>query len=297
MTIYVLPVHPHLQPKSQPFVYPKHSTDYGVEQDFHAFLENNRHLVVENPHEAAWHYLPVYWTRWHLCHDYGKFGRGELQTHVDRAILDDTKTFTICQYDDGPLADIGKTTQFLAARKTSVGVDIPVLTTPHKLPFFIPRKRYHASFVGRLRTHPIRAEVARVLSGRPDVFIYDGVKSSRYFVRKTLASWIALAPRGYGGSSFRFFEAMQLGVVPLFVGDVDTRPFKHFIAWDSCSFYVSRAAEVLRILEKVSYEVLETMGQRAQDVYLNSLAFGRWCDLVVKELEMRATPVAENSDV
>jgi hypothetical protein len=132
------------------------------------------------------------------------------------------------------------------------------------------------------------------LSGRPDVFIYDGVKSSRYFVRKTLASWIALAPRGYGGSSFRFFEAMQLGVVPLFVGDVDTRPFKHFIAWDSCSFYVSRAAEVLRILEKVSYKELETMGQRAQDVYLNSLAFGRWCDLVVKELEMRTAPVSKN---
>lgn len=285
MKIFVLAAPPKLRPESQPFSYPRHNPDYGVEQDFHAYLLRSSHLTVSDPLEADWHYLPVYWTRWHLRHDYGKTGREELQKSVNNVMLDDSKTFTICQYDDGPLIDIGKTAQCLASRKSEAGIDIPLLAAPHRKPFFYPAKRYQASFIGRASTHSVRSELMDLLGERPDVLMFDGIKSSRWFVRKTLASWIALAPRGYGGSSFRFFEAMQLGVVPLLLGDLDTRPFKNEIPWHSCSFYASRPVDVLPILGNVTHAELELMGQRANKVYVESLAFGRWCQLVLKELQ------------
>jgi hypothetical protein len=285
MKIFILAAPSKLRPQSQPFVYPRHNRDYGVEQDFYEYLLKSPHLLVSTPVEADWHYLPVYWTRWHLRHEYGKAGREELQESVSNVILDDTKTFTICQYDDGPLIDIGKAAQCLASRKSEAGIDIPLLAAPHRKPFFYPAKRYQASFIGRASTHPVRSELMALLGQRPDAFMFDGIKGSRWFVRKTLASWIALAPRGYGGSSFRFFEAMQLGVVPLLLGDIDTRPFKNEIPWHTCSFYVTRAVDVLPILENVTHDELKSMGECANRVYVESLAFGRWCQLAINELQ------------
>lgn len=297
MKVHILRVPSHLQPKSQPFKYPKHNADYGVEQDFHQFLMSHPQLTVEHPQDADWHYLPVYWTRWHLLHDYGKSGKAELQKAVDQIIVDGARTFTICQYDDGPLIDVKGVVQFLASRKAEEGIDIPLLAASHKRPFFVPRKTYQASFIGRLSTHVIRKDMACVLTDHPDIFIFDGVRSARFFVRKTLASWIALAPRGYGGSSFRFFEAMQLGVVPLLVGDLDTRPFKKFIDWEACSLYVSNPADIPQTLEKHSREQLETMGRSALDVYGSTLAFGHWCNLVLRELTDRMSSESRCVDV
>lgn len=284
MKIFILQVQPKLQPQSQTFIYPKHNSDTGVEQDFFSFLNQNKDLLTNSPDRADWHYLPVYWTRWHLNHDYGKTGREELQHEIDKTIINDGKTFTICQYDDGPLANIGKSVQCLASRKTSEGIDIPLLSTPHRKPLFHRKKKYLASFVGRLTTHPVRKLMANALKHHNNVFIYDGDCGSKFFVKMTVASYISLSPRGYGGSSFRFFESMQLGVVPFLIGDIDTRPFKKYIKWDECSLFSSDTDAILKILSTYSTGELRHMSNLAAQIYSNKLRFGKWCDLLIKEL-------------
>jgi hypothetical protein len=204
---------------------------------------------------------------------------------VDGIVFDDEKTFTICQYDDGPLVNLGATRLFLASRKSAEGLDIPLLSSPHKKPLWSPRKRYTASFTGRIDTHPIRGRMVDALNDRPDVAIVDGNHGSRYFVRLTLASYFALAPRGYGGSSFRFFEAMQLGVVPILLGEFDTRPFKKFIDWASCSFFADEPIALPALLDSVDRATLLDMGRNAGAVYRDHLAFGQWCGYVIRELE------------
>ena len=159
MKIYILNINSCLRPDNQPFLYPKHNNDYGVEQDFYNFISTNNSFITDDPTEADWHYLPVYWTRWHLNHDYGMFGKDTLSAEVSNSIIDDLKTFTICQYDDGPLIDLGRTTQFLSSRKVNNGLDIPLLCKLHKKPFFSTKKRNLASFIGRVSTHPIRMEL------------------------------------------------------------------------------------------------------------------------------------------
>lgn len=286
MNIFILDCDKRFRPKSQLFRYPSHNRDYGVEQDFYAYLrEAGRSLVVSDPSKAEWHYLPVYWTRWHLNHDYGKKGIDELQTEVGRCIIDDAKTFTICQYDDGPLVNIGRTTQFLASRRTTRGIDIPLLSSPHRKPLFPVKKKYLASFVGRIATHPIRGTMLAALHERDDVLIDDSDRGARHFVRTLLSSYIALCPRGYGGNSFRFYEAMQLGVVPFLIGDADTRPFKNHINWDDCSFYSSRVEDIIEILQQYDKTELRKMAVQANRLYNDKIKYGKWCQYVLQELK------------
>lgn len=286
MKIYILNVDRRSQPVRQGFAYPRHNKDFGVEQDFLNFLGRNRSLIADKPEEADWHYLPIFWTRWHLNHDYAQQGIEELQQIVDAALIDDARTFTICQYDDGPLVNLGRTFQFLASRKTEVGIDIPLLCCQqHRKPWLNLKKRYLASFVGRLDTHPIRIDMAAAIQGRSDASVLDGDLGTRVFVRRVLQSYIALAPRGYGGSSFRFFEAMQLGVVPLLLGDIDTRPFKRFLPWEDVSIYVKDVAHLNSVLYGIAKKDLTDMGKHAAMLYREHLTYQNWCGYVIRELQ------------
>lgn len=293
MKIYILPVSKEFQPISQPFAYPLHNKDWGVEQDFHQYLLQEPSFCVPSPGKADWHYLPIYWSRYHLNHDYGKSGLEELQREIDRTLIDEDKTFTICQYARGPLVNLGHATVFLGSRKIEEGFDIPLLSSPHskpllyRLPFLRPPQKYLASFVGRLSTHPIRKAMREKVGARRDIYIYDGIKDSKFFVKKMLDAHIALCPRGVGGDSFRFYEAMQLGVVPFLIGDIDTRPFKKFIDWEAVSFYRNSVSDISRFLNNQEKSELLQMGRKAAALWREKLTYQKWCKYVLLELEDR----------
>ena len=285
MKIYILPIPSKLQPNAQSLSYPQHNNDYGVEQDFYKYMKNESDLIADTADKADWHYLPVFWTRWHINHDYAKLGVAELQEEVDKVILDGSKTFTLCQYDDGPVVNLGKTVQFLSSRRTEEGTDIPLLCASHKKPFIRPSKKHKASFVGRLFTHPLREEMAEYLGSRKDIYISDAHESTKFYVKKILSSYVTLCPRGYGGSSFRFFEAMQLAVTPLLIGDIDTRPFKKWINWDEISLCAKSAKEASDMLDAFSLDELIGMGKQAKIVYEEHLTFHKWCPYILEELK------------
>jgi hypothetical protein len=123
------------------------------------------------------------------------------------------------------------------------------------------------------------------LQKRSDISILDGDFGPSVFTDTILKSHIALAPRGYGGSSFRFFEAMQLGVTPLLIGDIDTRPFKRFLPWDDFSGYVRDASTLNIFIEKMRMCDLKAMGTLAKKIYTHFLTYQKWCRFVIKELE------------
>ena len=295
MKIYILPVPALLQPANQPFAYPSHNKDYGVEQDFLVWIQKNKQLVTNNPAEADWHYLPVFWTRWHMHHQFGedKESLQLLQDEVDKALIDDSKTFTITQFDGGTLLKWGNTVEFTAARTINKGIDIPILCSLHKKPLFPVRKKYLASFNGSFGTHPIRNQMREKYQHDRDVLV-GGNLPTRFYIRhiqgyqynlKTIASYIALAPRGTSCNSFRFFEAMQFGVAPLLLGDVDARPFKQFIDWESISYYASTVDELDNLLCKLNKKEALKKGKNAAVAFKNELYYQQWCKYVIKELD------------
>ena len=124
MKIFILDTPAILQPEKQVHMYPVHNKDYGVEQDFHTWLKKQKNILTNDAAEADWHYLPVYWTRWHINHHFAANGEGlaELQAEVDKIMIDGGKTFTITQYDGGTLVDTGKAMEvFTGARTVNQG--------------------------------------------------------------------------------------------------------------------------------------------------------------------------------
>jgi len=297
MKIFILDVPAILQPQKQGLKYPAHNKDYGIEQDFLIWLKKQTDLLTTNPAEADFHYLPVYWTRWHINHNFAVDSEGldEMEHEVEKALLDETKTFTITQFDGGTLLRTHKLIEFTAARTNNSGIDIPILCSRHPKPFWGVKKKYVASFNGSFNTHPIRTQMVERFKNNPDVMVAGNVPT-RFYKRwlgimdynlNTIASYIALCPRGTSCNSFRFFEAMQLGVVPCLIGDVDVRPFKSFIPWDEISYYASTVDELENFLNTVTKEEAIAKSKKALWYFNNELYFQKWCKYVIEELKQQ----------
>jgi hypothetical protein len=79
------------------------------------------------------------------------------------------------------------------------------------------------------------------------------------FIRTTLNSKFCLAPRGFGRSSFRFFEAIQLDTIPVyFWDDIEWLPYKDILDYSKFSVSIheseiDRTAEILRSISNEKY--------------------------------------------
>ncbi len=176
-------------------------------------------------------YCPIKWTAYHIQHDYGK-ERVKLQQYVN-SLPKNQKYFTVVQYDDGLLVDFPECVVFSAGGKPHNSIPIPLVCDRHirrNLP-----KKYTASFMGNVKTHPIREKMVEALKEYNDIYIGSG--STENFMDITEQSYFSLCPRGYGKTSFRLFEAMNLGAVPVYLFDDPWIPFQNKVDWDEfCLF-------------------------------------------------------------
>ena len=81
----------------------------------------------------------------------------------------------------------------------------------------MPQRRMLASFIGHRETHRLRAEMFKALHWHRDVHCEHGNRGAAVFGRLLRNAYIALAPRGDGAQSFRLYEAMEYGTVPLYL--------------------------------------------------------------------------------
>jgi len=280
-----LPVRPEFQPDHQNFT-SSPLQEYGVEQDFLWWLQKQPALLADNETDADWDYMPLFWNRVYV-NDWGQ-RTDDVQAEILRLVTRARPTFTVAEYDIAsfhPNLDLCGTTVFTAGRRGTAGIDIPLLCSPHPLPAILPEKHWLASFVGNLNTFTPRPEMAEALVGRNDVYCEHASRGPEFFARLMLESYIGLAPRGYSGQSFRFYEAMQLGAVPLLIGDLDTRPFKRWLPWDAVSLYLPDVSGLNDLLDSTDAADLALMGKQARRMYRDALAYQRWPAYVVKELE------------
>jgi hypothetical protein len=236
---------------------------------------------------VTWAYLPVFWTNLQN-HPGWLAGRTRYQMVLDRCLAPYVSSgyrfFTVVQHDDGvglrlPMG----TVVFGCCAGEDVRLALPLVyedTTDRLLRearLGWSEKTWLASFVGTVGTHPVRGEMVRRLEGRSDVWLSNrGVWSSvvaasdaERFVDVTRRSRFCLCPRGYGRASFRFFEAMLLDVVPVYLwDDVEWLPYRGEVNYGafSVSCHVSELGGLVERLSAIGEEEYGAMVEEMRRV-------------------------------
>lgn len=175
--------------------------------------------------------------------------------------------FTICQWDDGICMGDKKPENlivFSIGQSTDVPLPLIIEDRNHTLRHW-PRKTERdilASFIGTC-THSVRNRMVAALLNIQDIQIHlkdswtiDIPENNKNtFIDITLRSKFGIAPRGYGPSSFRFFEIMELGVIPVYVHDGDNAlPYKEILDYDkfSISIHIDEIEKLPELLKNIT---------------------------------------------
>ena len=265
-----------LRPASiSPTYPPYHTGEYLEEYFFKRWNEEN----IQSDRE----YIDVFWTN-NFCNSMFAGQQYEnVQEQLDSVLSLDGKYFTVSQFDDGPFEKFPEDTLIFSAGGNREGdniIPIPLICSPIPKEL-IPNKEKTilASFVGSRDTHPIRMDMCNHLSGKEGYEISAGNWSTtvpmdnfKKFLDITCSSKFGLAPRGYGKSSFRMYEILQLGTVPVYISDVHYLPWSDELDWNDFCVPVNEDEiedidAILKSIDDVEYNNLLENGKKVYEEY------------------------------
>jgi hypothetical protein len=220
--------------KDSGIIYPPFSEMY-----FEKYFYN---YMLAHP-DIADRYIPIFWTENQIS-NWDHNMQNQRQNAVNT--LDTTKTyFTVVQHDDGITGTtLPKTIVFGMA---GVGnIPLPLTYTNPSLFESLRNtpKTIFCSFTGSI-THPCRATVCNYLINKPNVVINThpwtnqiSDDKQKTFIDIMSRSRFTLAPRGYGKTSFRMYEALELKSIPVYVYDHPWLPYTELIDWNKMAVLV-----------------------------------------------------------
>ncbi len=217
--------------------YPPHNQSVGIEQFCHEYLKVWAFTI-----KTERVYLPIYWTNNYshetrrLSHP-GFHALDGVQRFVD-SLNPNIPYATVVQCANGIYEQLPPNVLVFAAGGTG-DIPIPLITNSH------PAERLDrdltACFVGTVNCDAggpgsqIRQAMASTFSSDSRFYLKDqGFGSDRKgaeFRRALCRSLYGLAPRGYGLTSFRLYEAMQLGSVPVYIYSEPWLPYQDELDW------------------------------------------------------------------
>lgn len=193
-------------------------------------------------------YIPALWTNFQI-EGWFSFRRDAMQSSLDEWLAlnpSEGGYFVVVQHDDGPMLRLPENTVVYGA--CSGHIPIPLIyqdLTSHLVSYkrkSFAEKSILCSFVGNITSNDVfpnvRAIMFQFLSNRAGFRLINSggwtacVREDlqEVFIHTTIDSKFALAPRGYGRGSFRFFECFLLGTVPIYIwNDICWLPFQDII--------------------------------------------------------------------
>ena len=113
----------------------------------------------------------------------------------------------------------------------------------------------------------------------------DRVERLKDFLNEVSLSKFTFCPRGNGSSSFRLFESLEAGSVPLITGMVDY-PFRDKVDWDSFSIRGESIENLPELIDKsknLTDKEYEVMRQNGIDFWEQYCRLDNYHDWVIKE--------------
>ena len=218
-------------------------------------------------------YIPALWTNFQI-EGWFESKKLEMQIALNNWLRENPSEngyFTIVQYDDGPKLNIPENTIVYGACSGNIPIPLIYQDINNTL-INIPKKSFSekkklCSFIGNITGNHIQPNVREIMKNvfekNPKFVFYNSggwtpsvnVNLQKIFVNTTIDSKFALAPRGYGRGSFRFFECFQLGTIPIYVwNDIEWLPFKNEIDYSKLciSIHISQINNLEKKLESIT---------------------------------------------
>jgi hypothetical protein len=225
-------------------------------------------------------YIPATWTNFQI-ERWFQHKKNEMQ-HALNEWVDKNPSengyFTIVQYDDGPLLQMPNNTIIYGACSGDIPLPLIYQDTNNTL-INLPKKTFSeksvlCSFVGNITSNSIQPNVRKIIF---DTFMNNSLfkminsggwtpsvngNLQKIFIDTTVDSKFALAPRGYGRSSFRFFECFLLGTIPIYVwNDKNWLPFQNIIDYEKLCIVmnISQVNELENIIKNIDEKQYNNM--------------------------------------
>jgi GR25 family glycosyltransferase involved in LPS biosynthesis len=239
--------------------------DMDLESYFYYYYYANK----EKFEKIGYHLIPIKWTNIYNNADKENI---LLKLHNElKKLPKNKKYFTISQHDNAPNLDIlpPNTINFSAGGNIPNTIPIPLMSQNKNgslLEVKSEKKDIFCNFVGSL-THPCRKEIFDELCNNQDYVLHIKNKWTNnlnqteidLFENITKRSKFTLCPRGYGSTSFRLYEAMKFGSVPVYISDHFHLPYKDIIDWNDICILIPTEAinnidNILKLVSKTKYE-------------------------------------------
>jgi hypothetical protein len=256
-----------------PYHFGKYLEEYFIE----FYFKNKKDFDL-----TGYELIPISWTNIYNNH-----------THLLKNLQKDLngldfskKYFTVSQHDDAPKESLPPNTiKFSAGGNRPNCVPIPLICSS------IPNvKEVHkdifCSFVGSA-THPVRMDMLHHLVNKEGYVLKPkhwspSIEDKRkdLFLDITSRSIFSLCPRGYGATSFRLYEAMQLGAIPVYIYTNEPYiPFSNIVNWNDICILVEKQdiKNIDNILKNISKEKQNEMRLVIKETYNKMFTLDGMC--------------------
>ena len=265
MPLRILDLGRQFRPKTS-ITYPPFKNGRYMEEYFYDYSTNPENT---NKIETDRIYIPAFWTNIQNHPNFSNM-KESLNILLKRAYSlfpESTPYFTVVQADLGVELVLPKNTLVFGACHGDIPLPLiyedvtnRLLNTPRPI-----QRKLRGSFVGTYNTHTLRQNMFNSIGRNPNFkFEVNGVWTNSVpnaaadtFIKTTLNSKYCLSPRGFGRSSFRFFEAMLLDTVPVyFWDDAEWLPYKDILDYSkfSVSIHETEVDKTAQILKSISHE-------------------------------------------
>ena len=270
------------RPEANYPVYPPYHQGLYLEEYFCKTFQD----LEEDPRQIL---IPVHWTNcYKLTNDRGVPG---LQLALD-SLSPDYKYFVVCTHDDAPREKLPPGTKCYAAGGNAGGTPIPLICSSIPPVDNSSEKDIFASFVGSI-THNIRGALYDVLAINKEYFIdvkrwtpSISTLAQNNFLDIMKRSDFSLCPRGYGSTSYRLYESMQLDSIPVYISDEFWLPWEDEIDWHSFCIFINphRLHEIDPILSSISDEEKKEMRKAMKLAYNKYFTLERVASRIMEDV-------------
>ena len=275
-------------------IYPSQNKSKNFEAYFYDFF-------IDSKFNSEYIYIPIQWTNYLISHNYGK-SIDELVNFVEKSLDPEKRYFTIVQYAGGPLVTLPNTTIFSMGgvfntkihRESNI-VPIPLIYE-NEIIYKNNKRKYSASYVGR-PTHDVRLKLEKKLKNTDNFFVKNlesmdsniSTKNQRKFFNLINDSYFSLCPRGYGPTSFRLYESIQAGTIPIYISDDFFLPYSEFLDWNKFSVLLKprKISSIPKIVEEIidsrDYADMHTNLKTVSKDYFNFQYVSEYIKSIVEE--------------